>query len=172
MKSIFLILVLSRRIILETTLKIGDIAPEFSLTATTKEKLALSEYRGKKNIVVAFYGMDFTPGWIKEIASWKEDYKRFEQVDAEVLAISADHIHSHRVFAASMGTLPYPLLSDWHKQVIKDYKVFNEKGGTAFRSVFVVNKEGIITYLNTSFKADKKEDYEAVFSELEKVMNQ
>ena len=71
-----------------------------------------------------------------------------------------------------MGTLPYPLLSDWHKQVIKDYKVFNEKGGTAFRSVFVVNKEGIITYLNTSFKADKKEDYEAVFSELEKVMNQ
>ena len=62
MKSIFLILVLSRRIILETTLKIGDIAPEFSLTATTKEKLALSEYRGKKNIVVAFYGMDFTPG--------------------------------------------------------------------------------------------------------------
>jgi peroxiredoxin len=47
---------------LETALRIGDIAPDFSLPATTKEKITLSEYRGKKNIVVAFYGMDFTPG--------------------------------------------------------------------------------------------------------------
>jgi peroxiredoxin len=71
-----------------------------------------------------------------------------------------------------MGTLPYPLLADWHKQTVKDYKVFNEKGGTAIRSVFVVNKAGIITYINTSFKADKKEDYEEVFSELEKIRDQ
>jgi peroxiredoxin len=88
---------------------------------------------------------------------------------AEVLPISVDHIHSHRVFAASMGTLPYPLLSDWHKQTVKDYKVFNEKGETAIRSVFVINKEVIITYINTSFKADKKEHYEAVFTELENI---
>ncbi|MBT2659236.1 redoxin domain-containing protein [Bacillus sp. ISL-18] len=106
---------------------------------------------------------------MKEIASWKEDYKRFEQTESEVLPISVDHIHSHRVFAASMGTLPYPLLSDWHKQTVKNYQVFNEKGETAIRSVFVVNKAGVITYLNTSFKADKKEDYEAVFNELERL---
>ena len=86
------------------------------------------------------------------------------------MPISVDHIHSHRVFAASMGTLPYPLLSDWHKQTVKDYKVFNEKGETAIRSVFVVNKEGILTYINTAFKADKKEHYEAVFTELENLM--
>lgn len=153
-------------------MKIGEVAPDFSLAATTQEKIALSDYRGKKNIVVAFYGMDFTPGWIKEISSWKEDYKRFEQLEAEVLGISVDHIHSHRVFAASMGTLPYPLLSDWHKQTVKSYKVFNEKGETAIRSVFVVDKAGVITYINTSFKADKKEDYEAVFSELGKLKNQ
>ena len=47
---------------MEASLKIGDVAPDFLLPATTKEKMALSEYRGKKNIVVAFYGMDFTPG--------------------------------------------------------------------------------------------------------------
>ena len=68
-----------------------------------------------------------------------------------------------------MGTLPYPLLADWHKQTVNDYQVFNEKGGTAIRSVFVVNKAGIITYINTSFKADRKADYEAVFNELEKL---
>lgn len=154
---------------MDETLKVGDLAPDFSLPATTAEKISLSDIRGKKNIVIAFYGMDFTPGWIKEIASWKEDYKRFEQLNAEVLAISVDHIHSHRVFGASMGMLPYPLLSDWHKKMAKDYKVFNLNGETAIRSVFVVNKEGVITYLNTSFKADKKEDYEAVFAELGKL---
>lgn len=68
-----------------------------------------------------------------------------------------------------MGTLPYPLVSDWRRQTIKDYNVFNEKGEVAIRSVFVVNRDGIITYINTSFNADKKEDYEAVFSELEKL---
>lgn len=152
-------------------LKIGDLTPDFTLPSTTKETLTLSEYRGKKNIVVAFYGMDFTSGWIKEIASWKEDYKRFEQLDAEVIAISVDHIHSHRVFEASMGTLPYPLVSDWHKQTTKNYGVFNEKGETAIRSVFVIDKEGSLTYLNTEFIADKKEAYEAVFIELERLMN-
>ena len=157
---------------MEVSLKVGEMAPDFSLPATTKEKISLTDYRRQKNVVIAFYGMDFTPGWIKEIASWKEDYKRFEQTGAEVLPISVDHINSHRVFAASMGTLPYPLLADWHKQTVKDYKVFNEKGGTAIRSVFVVNKAGIITYINTSFKADKKEDYEEVFSELEKIRDQ
>ncbi|NHC42702.1 redoxin domain-containing protein [Bacillus sp. MM2020_1] len=106
---------------------------------------------------------------MKEISSWKEDYKRFEQLDAEVLGISVDHIHSHRVFAASMGTLPYPLLSDWFKLTTKSYHVYNEKGENAIRSVFVVDKTGVITYINTSFKADKKEDYEAVFNELEKL---
>lgn len=68
-----------------------------------------------------------------------------------------------------MGTLPYPLLSDWHKETIKSYKVLNEKGEVAIRSVFVVKKDGTISYLNTSFKADKKEDYEAVFTELERL---
>lgn len=46
----------------ETSLKVGDLAPEFSLEATTKEGISLSDYKGKKNVLVAFYGMDFTPG--------------------------------------------------------------------------------------------------------------
>jgi peroxiredoxin len=47
---------------MEPLLKVGDSAPDFALAATTQEKIALSDYRGKKNVVVAFYGMDFTPG--------------------------------------------------------------------------------------------------------------
>jgi peroxiredoxin len=69
-----------------------------------------------------------------------------------------------------MGTLPYPLLSDWKKQTTKAYQVYNEKGEVAIRSVFVINKEGKITFINTSFKADKREDYETVFSQLEELV--
>lgn len=47
---------------LEDSLKVGDIAPSFTLPATTKETISLTDYKGKKNVVVAFYGMDFTPG--------------------------------------------------------------------------------------------------------------
>ncbi len=47
---------------MEASLKVGDIAPDFTLPATTKEKISLSDYKGNKNVVVAFYGMDFTPG--------------------------------------------------------------------------------------------------------------
>lgn len=47
---------------MDESLKIGDQAPDFSLPATTKEQISLSDYRGNKNVVVAFYGMDFTPG--------------------------------------------------------------------------------------------------------------
>ena len=49
-------------ICVQASLQVGEMAPDFSLPATTKEKISLSDYRGKKNIVVAFYGMDFTPG--------------------------------------------------------------------------------------------------------------
>ncbi|MBU9711522.1 redoxin domain-containing protein [Bacillus tamaricis] len=90
-------------------------------------------------------------------------------MDSEVLAISVDHIYAHNVFAASLGTLPYPLLSDWHKETAKKYNVFHEKNETAIRSVFVVNKEGQLAFRNTSFDAQKKEDYNEVFSELEKL---
>ncbi|OCA81646.1 hypothetical protein A8F94_22550 [Bacillus sp. FJAT-27225] len=68
-----------------------------------------------------------------------------------------------------MGTLPFPLLSDWFKKTTKEYNVFNEKGEVAKRSVFVITKQGVITYKNTEFKAGKKEDYEAVFIELAKL---
>lgn len=47
---------------METPLKIGEAVPVFTLPATRKEKISLSDYNGKKNVVVAFYGMDFTPG--------------------------------------------------------------------------------------------------------------
>jgi peroxiredoxin len=80
-----------------------------------------------------------------------------------------DHIYAQNVFSASLGKLPYPLLSDWHKQTVQDYGVFNSKSETAIRSVFIVDKQGDLAFINKTFDANKKEHYEQVFTELEKI---
>jgi peroxiredoxin len=90
-------------------------------------------------------------------------------LNAEILAISVDQTYAQHVFSASLGKLPYPLLSDWHKQTAKDYGIFDAKNEIAKRSVFVVDKQGNLTFINTSFDANKKDHYEQVFTELEKI---
>jgi peroxiredoxin len=84
--------------------------------------------------------------------------------------VSVDHIYSHNVFEASLGTLPYPLLSDWFKETARAYGVLNEEDLTAKRSVFIINKNGDIVYKNTAFKADVHEDYEACIRKLEELI--
>ncbi|OZM57213.1 hypothetical protein CIB95_07045 [Lottiidibacillus patelloidae] len=106
---------------------------------------------------------------MKEITSWKEDYQKFESLNCEVIAISVDHIYAHNVFAASLGTLPYPLCSDWHKNTCQSYGVFDEKNLVAKRSVFIIDMNGIIRYKNEDFDANDKNHYDLVFSELRKL---
>lgn len=90
-----------------------------------------------------------------------------QKLNTEILSISVDHIFSHNVFQASLGTLPYPLLSDWFKETAKSYGVFDSSNQTARRSVFVINKEGEITFINTEFKGGKREEYQECFDHLE-----
>jgi peroxiredoxin len=65
--------------------------------------------------------------------------------------------------------LPYPLCSDWHKITCKDYDVYNVQDQVANRSIFLIDKTGVIKYMNTSFNASKQADYDAVFEELKKL---
>ena len=144
------------------SLEIGEMAPDFTLPSTNKQDITLSDFRGNKNVLIMFYPLNFTPVWIKELSSWKEEYSKLEEQDTEVLGISCDHIFSQNVFEASLGTLPYPLLADWHKKIVKDYHVFNEKDEIAIRSCFLVDKEGRIAFKNTSFDAEDKTSYKEI----------
>jgi peroxiredoxin len=74
------------------------------------------------------------------------------------------------VFAASLGTLPYPLCSDWHKKTSQTYGVYDETNLVAKRSVFLIDQKGKLRYINKEFDANKKNHYEAVFSELKKLV--
>lgn len=86
-----------------------------------------------------------------------------------MLAISVDSIHSHRIYQSSLGSLPFPLLSDWFKEAVKMYGVFNEEKHIGKRSTFVVDKEGILQFVNTSFDARDQSHYDEVLTVLEKL---
>jgi peroxiredoxin len=84
-------------------------------------------------------------------------------MDIQVLGISVDHMYTQNVFEATLGTLPYPLLADWHKTTASDYGVLDPKDEVSSRSCFLIHRDGTLFYRNESFEADKEAHYEAVF---------
>ena len=127
-----------------TTLKVGDLAPDFSLPATTLDSITLSQYRGQKNVILAFYPFDWSPVCSLQLPGLQEHLARFKALNTQVLGISVDSRHSHKAFAEHLG-LEFPLLSDFDKKVCQAYGVLRE-GGTASRALFVIDRQGVIRY--------------------------
>jgi len=126
-------------------LRVGDMAPDFTLPATVGDKVSLSDYRGKKNVVLLFYPLDFSPVCSAENRECAQLAPGLASDDVAVLGVSVDSLWSHRAFAEKFG-ISYPLLSDFHPkgEVAKKYGVFLEDRGMAARTAFVVGKDGKI----------------------------
>lgn len=130
----------------ETIAKIpkeGDPAPKFSLPAHPSGKISLDDYIGKKNVILAFYPKDDTPGCTKEMCSFNDDLTKFTSANTQVLGISVDGLDSHNQFAGKFN-LKQPLLSDENGEVSKRYGTNREGKATSSRMLFVIDKKGII----------------------------
>ena len=130
-------------------LSVGTQAPDFTLPSKPGETVTLSQYRGK-NVVLLFYPAAFTGVCTKEMCTVAEDFGSYQALDAEVLAISVDTPWVVTKFAAE-SKATFPCLSDFNKTVIEAYDVLRRDfafgmKGVAERAVFVVNREGAITY--------------------------
>ena len=138
----------------------GKKAPSFSLPSTTGKDLALSDYLGKKNIILYFYPKDDTPGCTKEACDFRDSIKKFEKEDAVVLGVSADSVASHQKFQKKFG-LPFPLLSDETKETIKKFGVWKEKSmyGKKYmgieRTTFLIDKEGNLRKIFSKVKVSE-----------------
>ena len=130
-------------------LSVGTQAPDFTLPSKPGETVTLSQYRGK-NVVLLFYPAAFTGVCTKEMCTVAEDFGSYQALDAEVLAISVDTPWVVTKFAAE-SKATFPFLSDFNKTVIEAYDVLRRDfafgmKGVAERAVFVVNREGTLTY--------------------------
>ena len=126
-------------------LKAGDMAPDFTLPSTVGETVTLSDYRGKKSVILLFYPLDFSPVCSGETKSCAELLPTKTSGDVEVLGISVDSLWAHKAFAAQQG-ISYPLLADFHPKgaVAEKYGVYLADKGISARTAFIIGKDGKI----------------------------
>ena len=134
---------------------LGSVAPDFELKDQNDELVKLSDFIGKKNIVLYFYPKDETPGCTKEACGFRDQYEDFTAIGAEVIGVSADSVESHKNFALNRK-LPFVLLSDPDNKVRKSYGVKGSLLGLLpGRETFVIDKEGIVRHrFSSQFQID------------------
>jgi glutaredoxin-dependent peroxiredoxin len=147
---------------------VGSKAPDFTLTNQDREPVTLSAQRGRP-VVLAFFPAAFSSVCTKELCTFRDRLTRLNQANAQVFGISVDTFFTLKAFQADQK-LTFPLLSDFNKQVIRDYGVFNEDmiglKGIAKRAVFVLDRDGVVRHREVLDDARNEPDYEKVFSAL------
>jgi len=153
----------------KTNLKVGDKAPDFTLPTISGAKIRLSEYIGKKNIVLSFVPAAWTPVCSAQWPEYKENKNVFDKVDALLIGISADNIPSLYSWCSTMGDLWFPVASDFypHGETAIKYGILRSNGVTE-RAIFVIDKKGVIRYIDVH-DINAKPEFEILKKELEKL---
>ena len=126
----------------------GQEAPDFELRSHKGGAMKLSDFRGKKNVVLAFHPLAFTPVCANQMRGYESDLAQFEKEGAAVLGISIDAQPAKAAWAKTLDSISYDLLSDFHPhgEVAKQYGVFREKEGFSERAIFVIDKAGKVAW--------------------------
>lgn len=128
---------------MEIKVKVGDDAPDFEGPTITGANLGLSDFIGKKNVVLYFYSKDDTPGCTKEACSFRDNLQPIRNMGAEIIGVSLDSIQSHQKFVDKYE-LTFPLISDKDKRIATAYGVLRDTGTSTNRVTFIINKSGKI----------------------------
>src|ERR1700743_2963445 len=148
-----------------TTIQVGQQAPDFTLYDSDKQKVSLHDYKGK-NVLLLFYPQAFTGTCTKELCSTRDNIALYEQANAQVLGISVDSVFTLAKYKEDQH-LNFPLLSDFNKTTsaefgsLYDSFVFDMKG-VSKRSAFVIDKNGIVQYAEVLEKATDLPDFSAI----------
>ncbi len=128
---------------------VGSKAPDFTLPSQSGEMVSLSDFLGRKPVVLFFYPKDDTPGCTKEACAFRDDHEQFGKLDAEVFGVSSDSVDSHKRFAGK-HSLPFLLLSDEGGAVRKLYGVPNTFGLFPGRVTYVIDAEATVRHVFAS----------------------
>jgi glutaredoxin-dependent peroxiredoxin len=153
-----------------TSIQIGQQAPDFTLFDSDKQKVALSDYKGK-NVLLLFFPQAFTGTCTKELCSTRDNIALYNSANAQVFGISVDSVFTLAKFKEEQH-LNFPLLSDFNKTTSSAYGslydsfVFDMKG-VSKRSAFVLDKQGIVRYAEVLEAATDLPDFSAIQKTLE-----
>ncbi|WP_342347502.1 peroxiredoxin [uncultured Nitrospira sp.] len=139
--------------------KVGDVAPDFTLKDQDQKDIKLSDYRGKKNVVLAFYPLDWSPVCTGENKCLTDDFPNFGSVNAEIFGVSCDSFFSHKAWADSLD-LKHQLLADMHRTVAKSYGLYFEPLNCSKRATVIVDKNGKVAYAKVQDIKTARDDKE------------
>ena len=139
---------------------IGQPAPDFTLPSTSGKDVQLSSFRGKENVLIAFFPLAFTGTCTKELCSFSTDLPQFRAVGTRLLPISVDNVASLKAFKEKEHML-VDLLSDFFRKTAQEYGVLAEEKGTARRSYFLLDKQGVLRWSHVEeVNGQRREDAE------------
>jgi peroxiredoxin len=151
------------------TITLGSAAPEFELPDQHGNKVSLSSFKGKKNVVLLFYPFSFTGTCTGELCAMRDDLAAFQNDGVQVLAVSCDSMFTQRIFAEKEG-YEFPVLADFwpHGAVAQSYGIFDDVRGCSLRGTYVIDKEGIVRWqiVNGLGDARNLEDYKIALAAL------
>ena len=130
------------------SISVGQTAPDFTLPNQDKKEVKLADFAGKKNVVLVFYPLDWSPVCTNEHVCLVNDMKSFETLDAEVLGVSVDSVWSHKAFAEKMG-IKYSLLADFHPKgaMSEKYGIYLADKGITGRAIVIVGRNGKVAWV-------------------------
>jgi peroxiredoxin len=130
---------------LQNSPQVGDVAPEFSAASTSGKDVSLSSFRGKRNVLLAFFPLAFTGTCSKELICFTEDFDQFAGNGVEILPISVDAVPSLKEFKNKLQ-MKTELLSDFKREISRAYGVLNEERFFSNRAYFLIDKEGRVRW--------------------------
>jgi len=151
------------------TVQVEDLAPDFTLRDQHGQEVALSQFRGRRAVVLVFYPFAFSRVCTFELGALRDALPTYDNDSVALLAVSCDPMFGLRVFAEQDG-LTYPLLSDFwpHGAVARSYGVFNDQTGSARRATFIIDRDGVVRWKvdNALPAARDMSEYEAALAQL------
>jgi peroxiredoxin len=151
-----------------TTPHVGQAVPDFRLRGPGGQPVSLSEYRGKKNVVVVFFPLAFSPVCSHQLPDIEKEMPRFEALDAVVLGVSVDSHYANQAFARSLG-ISFPLLSDFDRAASQAWGVLIPEKLYSGRALFVVDKQGRLAYRDVAPTTAEIPSNAAVLAALERL---
>lgn len=148
--------------------RVGETAPDFTTGSTAGSKMTLSSWRGKKNVLLAFFPLAFTSTCSQEMGCFHADVDRFESADTKVFGVSVDSVPSLRVFQEKLG-IDTEMLSDFKREIGRLYGVLDEERSIDGRAYFLIDKAGVLRWRHVEEDLGKKRENSEILEQISRL---